>query len=129
MSPFTFNTSGPCLEWLGEDAWRVHEGFSYTAPDGQTVLVEAGLLTDLASIPKVVQGLLSPAGPYMPAALVHDQLYARHRAGDDSLSRAQADDILLAGMEELGVSWLTRWTIYLAVKAGGWMAWSRPRRG
>lgn len=128
-----FSTTHPKLEWLGEAPdgvvwWDLLEGFSYTTPGGILIEVPASLHTDLASIPKIVQNVLSPAGPYMPAALVHDLLYARHRDGSRIWTRQQADDMLMAGMIELGVGWWTRQAVYRAVRLGGGGAWKRAPR-
>lgn len=143
-----FTSTHPKLEWLGVDPdgvawWELLEGFSYRIPPPMipaqvditltcskpaTIAVPTGMQTDLASIPRLLQWWLSPSGPYMPAALVHDLLYARHRAGDLTWTRAQADGILFLGMVELGVGWWTRQAVYWGVRLGGGHAWARPPR-
>ena len=120
-----FSDRTPTLEWEDETHWKVAQGFVYTSPTGTVVTVPDGMITDLASIPRLFWNIYPPQGPYLPAALVHDYLYASHRAGSDLFTRKQADQILLAGMEELGVSWLTQTVVYRAVRLGGWGAWER----
>nr|WP_294255374.1 DUF1353 domain-containing protein [Propionivibrio sp.] len=48
------------------------------------------------------------------AAVIHDYLYATA-----SVSRADADDVLLEAMEDEGVPAWRRWGMYLAVRAFG----------
>jgi hypothetical protein len=38
-----------------------------------------------------------------------------------------ADKIFLDAMEEIGVGWLTRKTIYLAVRLGGWRTYKKSK--
>jgi hypothetical protein len=128
-----FSTKKFNLNWLGEDNdgvvwWELGEGFFYTTPSGILIEVPSPMITDLASIPKPLQCWLSPAGPYMPAALVHDLLYARHRAGSRIWTKDQADNILMAGMVDLGVGWFTRQVVYDGVRIGGDDAWNRAPR-
>ncbi len=125
-----FSDPTPTLEMLPGERWRVAAGFNYTLPEaegnlpaGFVVDVPAGVETDLASIPRILWPLLSPGGDYAPAAIVHDRLYHNHEVRGAPVTRAEADGVLLAGMKELGIGWLTRWTIYSAVRVGAWWAW------
>lgn len=93
------------------------------------ILVPAGFRTDFASIPKMFQNILSPYGPYAKAAVVHDFLYNEGYVNMVDMeegteihhtpTRKEADDTLEEAMEVLGVNWMTRQTIYWAVRLGG----------
>jgi len=105
--------------------WVILRDFGYDVGaegSGDTVSVAIGFQTDFASIPRVFWIVLPRWGKYGNAAVIHDWLYwAQER------SRREADAIFLEGMGVLGVGMLTRWTIYLAVRAAGWFAWIRNR--
>lgn len=81
------------------------------------VEVPKGTVTDGASIPRVFWSVLSPFGEYFKAALPHDFLYTDK---NKKFTRKEADDILLEGMEVLGVHPAKRFLIYRAVRWFGW---------
>ena len=62
-----------------------------------TILVPAGFRTDLASVPKVLHPIVSPAGCWNKASIVHDFLYyMRGRLpGGKKLTRKECDRIFL----------------------------------
>lgn len=81
----------------------------------EVFIVQAGFETDLASVPRLFWAWFPPNDPlYQAPAVVHDHLYRTHE-----VSRRDADGIFLRQMRELGVSWVRRRLIYLAVRAGG----------
>jgi hypothetical protein len=101
----------------GETAWR-------------SVVVPAGLTSDLASVPRPVWWLINRVGPHLEASIVHDWLYVawqdlpagRPRKAD----RAFADRLFLALMAEARVSWAQRRVIYWSVRVFGWGTYRRP---
>jgi len=96
----TVNQSGMLLS--GSNGTRVHE-------------IPAGFDTDLASIPRFLLSTTGgKVGKHLIAAIVHDYLYRTGFA-----SRELADEIFLAAMKNLGVSWLRRNVFYRAVRLGG----------
>lgn len=99
--------------------WKVINDFFYTTDAGEKLDIPAGLITDLASTPRIIWNILPPFGRYTGAAIVHDDLYATQK-----FTRERSDAILLEAMEAEGVSWLTRYTIYWGVRIGGWAAWN-----
>ena len=108
---------------LGGDYYRVAESFRYYLGEeygNQWVFIPAGMLTDLASIPRIVWNLLPPSGRYGPAAIVHDRLCNTLQVTQDgkliNITRAQADQILGEAMEVLEVPWIKRVTISGAVR-------------
>lgn len=129
MSDFVSFTAKPVIyyddeasELLGNDYYRVAESFRYYLGEKyaeQWVYVPAGMLTDLASIPRIVWGILPPMGKYGAAAIVHDRLCNTlqiTQAGKlVEIDRAKADAILGEAMEVLKVPWIKRVTISGAV--------------
>ena len=126
---------GRC-QWLVADPLRYDVG---AEDSGETITVPAGATTDLASIPRLVSGILPPDGPWAKAAVVHDWLYStrgeclRHESDGWTLyrtrrrayTRAEADKILGEAMEVLGVPAWKRAVIYRAVRLGGQGGWGR----
>lgn len=92
-------------------------------PTPHSITVPAGMLTDLASVPRILRWFLGRVGPHLEAAIVHDFLYAAVRWGkeikNNKHKRKFADQIFLVGMREAGINPIKAWTIYLAVRAFG----------
>jgi hypothetical protein len=92
--------------------------------DKDEIVVPAGFVHDLASIPWFVQGVVQKNGPYSRAAVVHDFLY-----WEQGCSRSQSDRIMLLAMKASNVSSATQHTIYgTLVLLGGW-AWDQNTKG
>jgi uncharacterized protein YcaQ len=79
--------------------------------------------TDFGSIPKAFQNIIPPEGRPLRAYIVHDWLYARQK-----FTRKQSDDCLMRMMKALEVGWIERWTIYTAVRLGGWWSWRQDAK-
>jgi hypothetical protein len=117
----------------GRTLWAIERPFYYRTKAGDLITVPAGMTTDLASIPRLVSGILPPDGPWLAAAMVHDELYATRgtanwhgyagRTRAAPYTRAEADDILLEAMQALGVSGWQAWAIHTGVRAGGSAGW------
>jgi hypothetical protein len=123
MSSFTTPLK---LEYIDGQKWRVLEEFVYRIGDEAStdeIRVEAGFITDFASIPRIFWRILPPTGKYGKAAVTHDANYKR-----GTNNRKWADDVFLEGMEVLGTPWWQRQLIYNAVRAFGWAAWNQHRR-
>lgn len=105
--------------------WKLDEPFDYVEGDlstGRKIEVPLGFVTDFASIPRLFWDLLPPWGKYGKAAVLHDYLYSTAL-----FTRAHCDRIFLEAMGTLGVRWITRWTMYLGVRIGGWVGWNEHR--
>lgn len=74
------------------------------------IIVPAGFVTDLASIPRVFQSLIPKVGRHSLAAIVHDYLCRL-----DGFDRPLADKIFLEAMKLLGVNRVRRRLMYWAV--------------
>src|SRR3990167_6050374 len=79
------------------------------------VVVPAGTITDLASIP-----LLSHHRTWTRAAVIHDGMYL-----DNGVTRKQADDVLREAMGILRVPCWRRWLVYASVRLFGGTIWAR----
>ncbi len=84
------------------------------------IVVPAGFVTDLASVPDVAEPLLPRNGEYSTAAIVHDYLY-----WTQSCTREQADNLMAIVMKETGVAPWKELLIYGAVRFGGQRAWDQ----
>lgn len=98
--------------------WRLCIPLIYETHSGDTITVPCDFETDFASIPRVLWSLFPPAGPWAPAAVVHDFLYR-----NGLVSRAEADGIFRDASEDLGVPAWVRWSMYTALRAAGGAAY------
>lgn len=87
---------------------------------GPEVVVPAGFVTDLASIPRIFWSVLPTDGVYTFPAIVHDYLY-----WTQTLPREVADDVLRQGMDDMKVPAVDAWAIHKAVRLGGGGAWEK----
>jgi len=98
----------------------------------RAVTVPEGMLTDLASVPRLACGLVGRVGSHLEAAIVHDYLYLAWQDRPDGTARAQdgrfADDLMWAAMRRGRVGRLKAWTIYAAVRLFGGWAYRDPQR-
>lgn len=90
------------------------------------VTVPAGMLTDLASAPRLAAlAGIGRVGPHLEASIVHDYLYIAWQyllpAGEaQRAGHYFADRLFLEGMRSAQVFWPRRIIIYLAVRFFGW---------
>lgn len=94
--------------------WQVISPLVYTSDDGDIYIVPAGMITDLASIPKLLRPAIDRNGLSRPAAVLHDYLYLI-----GSLSRKQADELFLEALLSCGVSSFVAKGMYWSVRAFG----------
>lgn len=86
------------------------------------IIAPRGFITDLASIPQPFRGVFNVNGLLRAPAVIHDWLYCSQR-----YSRAEADAIFLEAMEARGISWVTRYAAYSAVRSFGWIYYSKRK--
>ncbi len=113
----------PSMRAFGDQkAWILLEPMRYGVGDSaEVIVVPAGFVTDLASIPPAFWGpplFLTPSGQYGRAAIIHDYLYWSQRCTKD-----QADRLLVIAMVESQVSRFDRWEIYTGVSGWGKSSW------
>jgi uncharacterized protein DUF1353 len=109
---------------------KLLEPLCYTTRNGWRICVPAGFLTDYASIPRALSVLIPPRGKYNRPAIVHDWLYQKAPVDPVTGKRctwSRADSVLREACEDVDDRFTQRWTIYLGLRAGGWVTWRRYR--
>jgi hypothetical protein len=110
--------------WTLTAPYRVRIASNFNGQHIGIIVVPNGFSTDFASVPRMLWRVLPPFGEYMLAAVVHDYLYSRGK-----YKRKTADLVFRFLMQRLHVdSWKLR-TMYWAVRALGWVAWKKHRKG
>ena len=116
----------------GRVLWALQRPLTYRSDIGGVgdIVVPAGFVTDLASIPRLVTSVFPPDGPWAEAAVVHDALYycrgganlwhgRRVISREKPYSREECDAVLREAMTDLNVPALKRQIIWSAVRVGG----------
>ena len=105
--------------------FRLTTSFRYHSSVG-TIRIPKGFYTDGASVPRIFWNIFSPFGSYFSAALVHDYLYSKDSNEIFPVAgRKEADLIFKEAMFNAGVNWITRETVYRAVRLGGWRSYKK----
>jgi hypothetical protein len=114
--------------------WRLEQPLVYEVGEegsGREILVHRLFETDGASIPRIFQSLLPTWGRYSRAAVIHDYLYNELRPGGmphpEACDRRRADAVFREAMEVSGVGFITRWVMWAAVRAFGFLALQAAR--
>lgn len=116
------------LRAFAEREWVVLSAFEWRSDDAH-VVVPRRFITDLASIPRPLRGLLDVAGPSREPAVLHDWLYCRQADAEGApVTRRQADDLFRAALRAKGVSAATATVYWLGVRVGGGHYWGRRGR-
>ena len=101
----------PGVDFHGATEWKLRERLVYESDRWVApIIVPAGFVTDLASIPRIFQGLIPKIGKHRLPAIVHDYLVRRQ-----SFERRLADRIFLEAMKLQGVNVVRRRLMYWAV--------------
>jgi len=104
--------------------WIVKEALTYrVGVSNDSATVPRGFVTDLASIPPVLQSLIQQNGPHLLPAVIHDYLYWKQ-----TCTRDQADQLMLLAMIENQVPQTDQTAIFGAVRAAGGFAWDQNAR-
>src|ERR1700741_617080 len=82
------------------------------------ITVPMRFVTDHASVPKFLRGLLVDSGEDKRPFVLHDWLYcsSRNYADRGALTRRQADELLRVAMIQTGHGKLKAWTYYYGVR-------------
>jgi hypothetical protein len=87
------------------------------------ITVPRGMVTDLASVPRIAWSIVNRVGPHLEASIMHDFLYIAWQSlpGRDArdADREFADKLLRVAMEEAGVGALKKALIYNTVRTFG----------
>ena len=87
-----------------------------------------GFVSDLASVPRFLQGVFPRFGRYNAAAIIHDWLYVSGKIEGEWIERATADRIFLAVMKASRCGWRKR-TMFIAVRMFGKHLWDSHGHG
>ena len=97
------------------------------------IIVPQGMLTDLASVPRIARSIVGRVGPHLEASIVHDYLYIAWQdmdgRGPRSGDRDFADELFKVSMKAAKVRFLQRQIIHRSVRAFGRGAYRRPNPG
>jgi hypothetical protein len=118
------------LSYLGDRLFRVEQPFRWVDPrDGASFEVPAGQLTDLASVPSFLWGLVASYGHQALPAILHDALSDRadHAApAERNAVRRDADLRFRRALVESGVTVLRARTMWTAVALNRYAVFRMP---
>lgn len=104
--------SPPAVARLADNVFIVTHPLRYQIEvTPEVIIVPAGFLTDLASIPRALWWFESPIDRSMAPAVIHDYLYWDQRCTKD-----EADAVLFVAMGESRVGRVTRNAVYAGVR-------------
>jgi len=110
-------------KWLDETFSELHDPVSFVVESlDAKITILPGFRWDGASVPRFFWRLVGAPmnGKYVPAALLHDALYA-----SEMFARVKCDAVFLEFMAQLGVPWWRRKAMWLAVRLGGGAVWKQ----
>ena len=95
----------------------------------RTIVVPRGMLTDLASVPRFAQSIVSRVGPHLEASIVHDFLYVAWQDIAGAAARKAdwnfADELFRVAMKAAAVDLDQIVAIHGAVRFFGWPVYKR----
>lgn len=129
MSSFT---SEPKFTLMPDgEFFRVDEAFEYrlgSLESNQFIYIEAGFLTDFASIPKFIRPLLPSWAKNNKPAVLHDKMYREQKIMGEPISRKTAEDIWLEAMlvdfRSHKTGGFIAYLEYTVLRFIGWKAWN-----
>ena len=101
------------VRWTGSNQWILTHELRCESAASDVIYIPAGATTDLASIPRVLWPVLSPAGRWARSSVLHDYLYENR-----VFERLKCDDLFLEAMRDDNVG-SERNVIYRAVRLFG----------
>lgn len=117
----------PQVHWLPDGRLQLDAPLYYISRDGREFRIPAGFDTDLASVPRLVPGVVRVffRGELKTAwaAILHDRLYQTRE-----VTRMQADALFFEALRFTGETRFGAWCMWLGVRAGGWYAWNDHQR-
>lgn len=102
--------------------WVVLNDLDYKPIRGNVITTPRGFVTDLASIPAPLRGILNVNGRSRMPAVLHDFLYSVQPQG---ITRERADNLFYEALVSVGVLPAVAWVYWAGVRMGGWMYWGR----
>jgi hypothetical protein len=118
------------VQTAGPATFTVIAPLIWTGTLGDTFTVPVSFLTDFATVPRFLHWKISPYGAYTRAAVLHDWLLVSLADWQEQVEASEggllgsappansrdADGIFRRVMQDLGVPWDTRWTMWAAVR-------------
>ncbi|WP_159448514.1 DUF1353 domain-containing protein [Demequina sp. NBRC 110052] len=136
-----FLSGNPQLEQTGEREWTLLADVVYRDPDtpdagvGDVWIAPAGMTTDLASVPAVAWGVLSPSGLHTRPAIIHDHLsqsvpdelaQSPLRCREWRAHRQVVDRRFRSSMIEVGVPRFRAALLWMGAVVGRWWVHGHP---
>ena len=119
MSRFLTRLAMECTSDQDECLWQLTKPLVYVSDVAKaTIIVPAGFVTDLASVPRLPLVYLLTGNTSNEASVVHDYLYTVR-----STARSTADAVLRQASAVTGVPAWRRWLMYIGVRLGGGLHW------
>lgn len=109
------------LKDIDGSIWVVASELTWESCDGRTLVIPAGFVTDLATIPAPLNKILRTSGAWDKATVLHDYLYSNRTP---AISRLEADNYLLEALDDCGVGKWTALLMYTAVRLFGSGRWT-----
>lgn len=106
---------------VGRYSWQLVQDFNIQTSIG-IITVPKGKVTDFASVPRILWGLIPPYGRYTEASVVHDYLYSI------GYNRKQADKIFYELMLKAEVNKFKAYTMFKAVRLFGWIPYNKKHK-
>ena len=100
--------------------WVVLNDLVYQPRHGLAITIGRGFVTDLASIPRVLRGILNVNGRSRMPAVLHDALYCLQ-----PYPRERADALFYEALLSVGVHPAVARIYWLGVRLGGWIYFNR----
>lgn len=99
--------------------WVVEKDLVYFY-EGTRIVVPKGFITDLASIPRPLRGILNVNGKSRKPAVLHDYLYC-----SKLYERSVCDQIFYEALVSEGMNKLLAKTYWAGVRSGGWLYYNK----
>ena len=116
----------PDVHWLPDGRLQLNSPLTYRSYYIDVIEIPAGFITDLASVPPLVPGVVRALfrGPLetATAAILHDYLYAT-----GVVSRRKADALFYEALIATGETRTGAYLMWLGVRVGGWSSWRKHR--
>lgn len=111
----------------GKQQYMLVEDFHYTSSAFGPITAPAGMVTDFASVPRLVWTYLSPEDPcILFGSLIHDFLYAVNgRLALRTLTRAECDEVLREAMLASGARSTQAAVVYRCLRMFGGGHWKK----
>ncbi|MFA5430099.1 MAG: DUF1353 domain-containing protein [Candidatus Omnitrophota bacterium] len=129
LTPLDYRDMGNGLEvkLIAPFLVRLIEHYHDGTIEIRLIEVPAEFISDLASVPRLAQGLIPRFGKWNAGAVVHDWLYVHGKIEGRAITQARADRIFLAIMRATKVGW-RKTPMFIAVRMGGKSMWDANRK-